>query len=269
MQSHDTSSRQADIAALARRLYKHGVHRASQAGRLATCSTGWPALDRILPGRGYPLTGVTEWLIEQTGIGEFGFLLQAMAPRLAAAPQTRLVLINPPHHLNALALEAHGIDRARLPIIRCERAGECVWSVEQLAEAGGLVGLVLWEQQLDSAALRRLQLASEKAGCPVFVYRALAAARQRSPAALRLALTSRQGRQRLEVIKCRGPAGARMDGLTVDRDTPWHAPPPITGLARVATTPADNDVEPPAVPSSHDRSRRHAGFRADRDDPPE
>lgn len=203
-----------------------GIHRASQTALPETWSTGWPALDAILPGGGYPLSAVTEWLIEQPGRGELSLLLKALAPRLASAEHHRLALLNPPYALNAPALDAAGIARSRVPVIRCEKPGECVWSVEQLAAVSGFVGFVIWGEALDTRALRRLQLASEKAGCPVFVYRDRCEAGQRSPAALRLLLSSCDDRQEIRVLKCRGPAGARLSGLSVARDTPWAWPQP-------------------------------------------
>ncbi len=221
-----------------------GVHRASQAARPITWSTGLAALDRILPGQGYPLASVTEWLIERSGMGELSLLLAGLGPRLQANPSQRLVLVNPPYALNAPALDAATIDRGRMPVLRCTTPAEAIWSIEQLAAAGGFVGFVLWEDQLEMTDLRRLQLASEKAGCPVFVYRHMPCARQRSPAALRLVLTQRAGQQRIEVLKCRGPGGARSRGLTLGRDRPWQQtrPKQVFRLARIQQTPSDNEA---------------------------
>lgn len=212
-------SRHAPLRAEWQRL---GVHRASQAAVMQTWSTGWPALDARLPGGGYPLAAVTEFLLEHGGRGELSLLLPALAPKLAADPDSRLVLLDPPYRLNAPALDAAGIDRARAPVICCRDTNERVWSIEQLAAAGGFVAFVLWDDALDTAAFHRLQLAGERAGCPIFVYRAIRSLRQRSPAALRLALTACGGQQQIEVVKCRGPAGARLNGLSPGQETPWH-----------------------------------------------
>lgn len=246
------------VAALETRWRRFGIHRASRAAAPETWSTGWPALDALLPGGGYPLAAVTEFLVEQPGNGELSLLLTALKPRLNDAPDSRLVFVDPPHRLNAPALDGAGIDRARVPVICCRNSGERIWSIEQLATAGGFAGFVLWDDTLDTPALRRLQLASEKAGCPVFVYRRLACARQRSPAALRLALTCRAGRQRLEVLKCRGPAGATTIGLGPGRDAAWRwtpeQTPPIPPTARAANDGAAVALDPPAAARSKARS---------------
>lgn len=243
-------------AALEASLQRFGVHRASCQARPDTCSTGWPSLDAVLPGGGYPLGAVTEFLVEQPGSGELSLLLAALQPRLATATNSRLALINPPYRLNAPALDAAGIERARVPVVQCSSTAERIWSIEQLAAAGGFAAFVLWDSDLDAPSLRRLQLAAEKAQCPVFVYRDIRCARQRSPAALRLALTCRNGYQRLEVVKCRGPAGALIHGLRRDRDQSWCWPG--LGVSRLQPRSADNELftGPIATPQRQTSSGR-------------
>jgi len=218
-----------------------GVYKASQTSSQPACSTGWSMLDSVLPGAGYPLGAVTELLIEQAGAGELSFLLAALAPRLADDADSRLVFVEPPHDISARAINDLGVEPHRVPVIRCATTAERVWSIEQLAAAGGFCGFVLWDSNITPAALRRLQLAGEKAGCPVFVYRNIRCARQRSPAALRLAVTCRSGRQRLEILKCRGPAGAHVHGLQIHRDLAWHWPSETLTPAKLSACPAGND----------------------------
>ncbi|WP_423823993.1 translesion DNA synthesis-associated protein ImuA [Salinisphaera sp. SPP-AMP-43] len=206
---------------LERRWQRWGLHRASRAATPETWSTGWARLDAVLPGGGYPLAAVTEFLVEQPGQGELSLVLKALRPQLEAQPDRRLVFVDPPYRMNAPALDAAGIDRSRVPVIRCRNSSQRLWSIEQLAAAGGFSGLILWAEALATVDLRRLQLASEKAGCPVFVYRPLAYANHRSPAALRLAIQGRGAYQRIEIIKCRGPVGACITGLSAGRDQPW------------------------------------------------
>ncbi|MDA3919094.1 MAG: translesion DNA synthesis-associated protein ImuA [Salinisphaera sp.] len=240
LQEHDAATdTQATAQVLEARLRRFGVHRASQQASPETWSTGWASLDAVLPGGGYPLGAVTEFLVDKPGSGELSLLLAALKPRLAADIDSRLVFVNPPYRLNAPALDCAGIERARVPVIQCANTAERIWSIEQLAAAGGFVAFVLWDSRIDTPALRRLQLAGEKAACPVFVYRDIRCARQRSPAALRLVVTCHQGHQQLEVLKCRGPAGARVAGLCVDRDLPWRWPAPELG--RLRPREADND----------------------------
>jgi hypothetical protein len=208
---------------------RYGVHRASRQATLAAMSSGWPALDRLLPGGGYPIGAVTELLVAANGIGETSLLLHGLAAQMTRFTQQRLALIAPPDALNAPALIQAGIDCARAPIVHCRDDSERIWCVEQMAAPDVFAAFIVWGDTLDGTALRRLQLAAEKAACPIFVYRDIRRASERSPAALRLAISCRVtqgvGRQQLEVIKCRGPAGARLSGLCVDRDQPWYMPP--------------------------------------------
>lgn len=207
---------------------RYGVHRASRQAALPAMSSGWPALDRLLPGGGYPIGAVTELLVATNGIGETSLLLHGLAAQMAAFAQHRLALVAPPDALNAPALIQAGIDCARAPIVHCRDDSERIWCVEQMAAPGVFTALIVWGDTLDGTALRRLQLAAEKAACPIFVYRDIRRASERSPAALRLAVSSRvtQGlsQQQLEVVKCRGPAGARLSGLCLDHDRPWSLP---------------------------------------------
>lgn len=246
---------------LEQRWQRWGIHRASRAATPETWATGWARLDAILPGGGYPLAAVTEVLAEQPGQGELSLVLKALQPRLEAHAHHRLVFIDPPYRLHAPALDAAGIDRSRVPVICCRDSGQRIWSIEQLAAAGGFVGLMLWAEALSAGDLRRLQLASEKAGCPVFVYRPLAYAGHRSPAALRLAIRGRGQHQQIEVIKCRGPAGACITGLAAGRDRPWTGMPKLADNThrRVASTAANEHWARPAPTSrtnkNHARSR--------------
>jgi len=227
LQTHDTQRPSpADRAALEAYWQRFGVRRAAQQAQTPTTSTGWPAIDRLLPGGGYPQDSVTELLIRDEGTGELSLLLPALAARLSAQPTRQIGLISPPHALNAPALLAADIDCTRAPVIACRDDSERVWAVEQMARSQAFCGFVLWSDTLDDRALRRLQLAAESGACPVFVYRPLRQAGQRSPAALRLAISNNRDGQRIEVLKCRGPAGARMNGLQAARDRAWHMPLP-------------------------------------------
>lgn len=229
---------------------RFGVHRASEQALLPVVATGWPALDRLLPSGGYPLGAVTELLTADTGSGELSLLLPCLAACLETRPQSQIALVSPPHRLNAPALVEAGLETARVPIIRCRDNSERLWAMEQMACPGAFQAFVVWGDTLDDRSLRRLQLAAEHAACPVFVYRGLARAGQRSPAALRLVITGRDGRQQLEICKCRGPAGARLSGLEFTRDNGWQMPEVVQSepVSRTACSNDSNHVAGTTVP---------------------
>lgn len=228
-----------------RQWQRYGIRRASGQAALPAMSSGWSALDRLLPGGGYPIGAVTELLVAANGIGETSLLLHGLAAQMVQHPQQRLALIAPPDALNAPALLQAGIDCARAPIVHCRDNSERIWCVEQMAARGVFAAFIVWGDTLDGTALRRLQLAAEKSACPIFVYRDIRRASERSPAALRLAVSSRVTSdgpyQQLEIIKCRGPAGARLKGLRPDRDRPWRMSSHADALAASVRSPASND----------------------------
>src|SRR6478609_5334988 len=70
----------------------------------AALPTGHGALDRALPGGGWPQGGLTEMLLAQEGIGELRLMLPALA-RLTHEGRA-VVWIAPPHRPYAPALAA-------------------------------------------------------------------------------------------------------------------------------------------------------------------
>ncbi|WP_348765327.1 translesion DNA synthesis-associated protein ImuA [uncultured Salinisphaera sp.] len=227
---------------------RFGVHRATRQAELPAMATGSPTLDRQLPGGGYPIGAVTELLCNNAGLGELSLLLHGLARRMREQPKRQLAFIAPPPTLQAPALTQAGIDCARVPLVACRNESEKVWCVEQMARANAFAGFVVWADRLDTTALRRLQLAAEKAACPVFVYRHIRAAAERSPAALRLAITASGGGQRIEILKCRGPAGARIAGLRPGVERVWQFETPRAELAALRAG-ASNDIpQPDRVP---------------------
>ncbi len=222
---------------------RYGVRRASQRAESPSMASGWPALDAVLPGGGFPLGAVTELLVENTGIGDLSLLLPCLAQRMAVLPGYQVGLVAPPHALQASALAAFGLNSARLPVVHCNHDSERIWAVEQMALSKAFAAVVLWCDRATPTALRRLQLAAEQSLCAVFVYRTSRQSRHASPAALRLLLSARGDAQRIEVLKCRGPAGAIVHCLRQGETRPWQGieSAPHPGFATLNTQ-ADNDV---------------------------
>ena len=55
--------------------------------------SGYPQLDELLPGGGWPRRGLIELLLQQNGIGEMRLLL----PALQRFSGQRIALLQPPH----------------------------------------------------------------------------------------------------------------------------------------------------------------------------
>lgn len=162
----------------------------------AAVATGFAALDRYLPGGGWPLTGISEIFIERYGLGELSVLMPALAAlsRRTAHGRQWIVWIAPPFVPYAPALVQHGIDLSRVllvhPSVSGSSAKEALWAVEQVIRSQSSVAALAWVKQADVAALRRLQLGAEAHRCWTVLFRPLAAMIQHSPAALRFKLSS-------------------------------------------------------------------------------
>lgn len=173
----------------------------------AAWASGHAALDRSLPGGGWPRGAVTELITGRAGLGEFSLLF----PALAAAGRKGhwLLLVDPPWVPYPASLHGHGLCLDHLLLIRTSGLDESLWACEQ-ALSSMPEGIVLaWPADIRFAALRRLQLAAERQGATAFLFRPEAAASAASPAALRLKLESTAEALRIEVLKCRGPRPAR------------------------------------------------------------
>lgn len=190
-----------------------------QADQLATPTvpgipSGHPALDVELPGGGWPPGALTELLLESPGRGELRLLAPLLA-RLTAAGRS-VVWVNPPCRPHGPALAAWGIDLSRL--LLCEGTDlDGLWAAEQaLAAHSGAV--LCWTTEnpqhrtLLDAALRRLHLQAQGRESLLFLLRPAAAARQSSPAPLRLRCQpwpDTPAHLAVQVVKRRGPAQAR------------------------------------------------------------
>ena len=211
--------------------------RASQLAHSATrcVDTGFAALSAQLPGGGWPLGTLVELLVQQHGIGE----LRLLRPALAGLGKRPVVLLQPPHAPQALALAALGIEPSQLIWIRGgAKVGDALWAAEQILRSGCCGALLLWQTHARGDTLRRLHLAAQSADTLFCMLRPLAAAREASPAPLRLSLTAAAGGVDIGFVKRRGP----------QRDTPLFLPLTPSLLQRHA--PLDRPTPAPAAARS-------------------
>ncbi len=173
-------------------------------------ASGYPKLDRRLPGGGWPQEALTEILVGHYGIGELRLLMPALA-RLsneevaqAGAEPGWIAWVAPPFEPYAPALQQCGIDLSRMLIVRPKNDGDLLWSAEQALTSGTCAAVLLWADILDDQASRRLQLAAEKGHSWAIVFRPLSARHQPSAAALRLELQSTFDGTHVHILKSRG-----------------------------------------------------------------
>lgn len=180
--------------------------------------TGFAMLDEALPGGGWPRGALTEILPARTGIGEISLLAPALT-RLSRQEPRWIVWVAPPHIPYAPALQATGMDLSRLVVIAPRSTSEALWATRQALGSDCCSAVLSWLAVPDHQSLRRLQLAVEGRRTTAFLFRPAFAARDFSPAPLRLSLESAAGRLAVQVLKRRGALLTRPVPLDIQRPT--------------------------------------------------
>lgn len=223
------------MAALEDILQQHPVWRGGAPGAFSpVISSTYPLLDKALPGGGWPLGALTELLPSQQGIGELQLVLPALAALSWAGK--RVVWLAPPHLPYAPALAAAGVNLAHLAVVRAPGRRDALWAAEQALRSGSCHALLGWFRRAGYDELRRLAVAAEASAAWVTLFRPREAARESSPAALRIELDPDGGALAVRILKRRGAPAAAPLSLPVKR--PFHAlgraplPVPAAGSAR-------------------------------------
>jgi hypothetical protein len=173
----------------------------------AACSagepTGYPELDALLPGGGWPRGALIEILPASVGSGAMELVLPVLA-RLSTGSRW-IVLLDPPFRPFAPGFAGHGVRLERLLWVRPRQETECLWAMEQALRSGACSAVLGWPGvAMPRDAVRRLQLAAEAAEVPGYLFLSPAAAGQLSAAALRLQVRRRGMDLEVEVLKRRG-----------------------------------------------------------------
>ncbi|MDH3350460.1 MAG: translesion DNA synthesis-associated protein ImuA [Gammaproteobacteria bacterium] len=182
----------------------------NRAHATAGLASGYEALDRHLPGGGWPQCSLTEILVEHYGIGELRLLMPALAHLSAEdsgsdyAEPGWIAWVAPPFQPYPPALQQWGINLSRILIVRPKDDSETLWSAEQALSSGTCAAVLLWPDVLDDQAGRRLQLAAEKGSSWAIAFRPPAARAEPSAAALRIELQASGEGTRLSILKSRG-----------------------------------------------------------------
>ncbi len=182
----------------------HGDYDENATGIPSRLCTGFAALDKALPGGGWQSGTLTELLIEHEGIGEFSLLLPALRQ---LTQQHWIALIQPPYIPYAPALANAGIRLDHTLIVDTDNDDDTLWSAEQLLRTGLFSAVICWIRKTRSRQQRRLQLAAETGQAWAVAYRPATAAKEHSPAALRLSLQMQSNEKNgliIDVLKSRG-----------------------------------------------------------------
>ena len=226
----------------------------------ASIPTGFAALDKALPARGWAVGGVTELLHDQHGIGELSLLLPAVRH---VTDTGWAALINPPYIPYAPAFSNAGIALDRLLIINSDEDINTLWATEQILRSGLFGAVVAWVHKSSAQRQRRLQLAAESGGSWATVYRPLRASTEHSPVATRICLSLQVNELTLDIIKVRAgsPQIVTIQPAEFDasQGAEWPIPeaqPGLHSLSDVASrvslkavnTSAVNTIQAPSTP---------------------
>jgi hypothetical protein len=188
-------------AKLARLLEHPAIWRGRSAAHPRGLPTGFAALDAYLPGYGWPRTGLIEILVSRFGSGELYLLLPALAALTRARCARWCVWVAPPLMPFAPALASQGVALDRVAVVSGARP---LWALEQALRSGACDVALAWARQPKAREIRRLQLAAERGRTLGVLFRPRRAARETSPAVLRLALEPLAAGVRITLLKGRG-----------------------------------------------------------------
>jgi protein ImuA len=204
------------------RLLEHpAIWRGRSAARAKTLPTGFAALDEGLPGGGWPHAGLIEILPSCFGAGELSLLLPALAA-VTRRPEARwCVWVAPPLQPFAPALAQRGVAPERVLVVNppkkvvkgkdvgwpATRSSQSVgWAFEQTLRSGACDIALAWLRSALPRQIRRLHLAAERGDTLGVLFRPREAARDSSPAVLRVAVEPAAPGARITLLKSRGGA---------------------------------------------------------------
>ncbi|MCY1169120.1 hypothetical protein D9M73_91360 [compost metagenome] len=186
------------------------VWRAGELGSasLQVVDTGYVALNRVLPGGGWPQGALAEVMQPQLGQHEWGLVAPALAAIQSQAPDKLMVLLGAPYLPFGPALGARQLNMQRLLCVQGRDAPTLLWATREALQCADVAAVLAWLPDARSAHLRRLQIAAHAHNKLLFVFRPLRAQNESSPAPLRLLLEGTAGdagNVLLTVLKRRGP----------------------------------------------------------------
>lgn len=190
-----------------------GVWRAGELGSSSaqTLDTGYPVLNHVLSGGGWPVGAMVEILQVQAGRHEWGFVVPALAVVQHDSPAQLTVLVGAPYLPFGPALGARQVNMTRVLSVHAPKgqAPSLLWAAREALQCADVAAVLAWLPDARSAHLRRLQIAAHAHNKLLFVFRPLRAQAESSPAPLRLLLegtVNEAGNLLVHVLKRRGPS---------------------------------------------------------------
>jgi len=189
-------------------------------------STGYSTLDAELQQDGWPLDSNIEMLSDGSGLGSMGLFLPAME-QLSEQGRWQ-VFVAPPFIPYAPLLAARGIDTRQVLLVHPKNSKDLLWAIEQALRSTTCSAVFSWlgAERFRYSELRKLQLAAASGDSLSVLFRPTQAAREHSPAGLRLQMREYR---KVHIVKQRG-GNQRLDiDLPPSEDVPqqpqlWELP---------------------------------------------
>ena len=124
----------------------------------ATVTTGWEALDKELPGGGWPCGSLAEVLSPQPSVLEWRLIGPALRRVVANAGQ--VVVVGPPKQPHLPGLAHEGMNQSHLVWIQADAPAERLWVTEQLIKSNAAGAVISWLPQARQEQIRRLQISA-------------------------------------------------------------------------------------------------------------
>jgi protein ImuA len=180
-------------------------------------STGFEALDRLLPGGGLAAGTLLEWL------GEGSFTLALAVAGAVVRSGGVLAIVGEPTFFPPAAA-ALGVPLERTVAIHPADERLKLWTWEQALRCEGIAATLGRMDRASDVVMRRLQLAVEAGGGLGFLVRPGASQGETCWAEARLlvkgaASTGRAWRLRVELLRCRGGSGGGAADVELNHET--------------------------------------------------
>lgn len=196
--------------------------------------SGHAALDRQLPGGGWPVGSLVELIQGRADAPVWQLVLPALAQATQEKPGP-IVLVGAPHPPFGPALQGQGLAADRLLWVRCDQGSARLWAAEQALRCADVLGLMAWLPQARAQELRRLHLSARQHRKLLFVMRELPVLQQASPAPLRLVVQEASGALEIRIAKRKGPP---LDGPIALQAAPLRLQDLLASRRRGADIPA-------------------------------
>jgi len=234
-------------------------NRIAQQLHLRHSTTGFAALDELLPGGGWPLSALTEIHHARTSIGELRLLMPTLA-RLSRQGRW-ITIIAPPYIPYAAALAAFGMDLSRVLLVHPRSQQDGLAALERGLRSGTCGAVIAWPKQVDSQIIQRLQAAAKAGKTWGILFCDPTHQAMPSPAALRLCLTEDAGKTNIQLLDKTGACSSQTLTLDLSRH-PDLLPGPLLeteismAAQRSASTSSRRQTSLPAARSPHRRNRQ-------------